>query len=93
MKAQSGRKSYSSTFSLASVLKVGGWVVSDIPQPLYTQETDLVPTAQEAVRALGPVLMVQKILLPLGFKHQTVQPVTICYTDYTIPDAFEHDRQ
>jgi len=73
------------------VLEVGGWVVSAIPRPLYVQETDMVPTVQEAVRTMGPVWMVQNILPPVGFEHQTVQPVAICYSDYIMPDAFEHD--
>ena len=28
--------------------------------------------------------LAQKILLPLGFDPQTVQPLTSCYTDYAI---------
>ena len=64
MKAQSGGKSYSSTLSLASVLEVGEWVVSAIPQPLYVQETDLVPPVQEAVRAMMASLDGTKNLAP-----------------------------
>jgi len=51
-----GGKSYSSTLSLASVLEVGEWVVSALPRPLYIQETDLVPTVQETVWAMGASL-------------------------------------
>ena len=66
MKAQSGGKSYSSTLSLASVLEVGGWVVSAILQPFYVQETDLVPTVQEAVGAMGASLDGTEYLAPTG---------------------------
>jgi hypothetical protein len=32
-----------------------GWVVNATPRPLYPRERDLVPTAQEAGWATGPV--------------------------------------
>jgi len=61
-----GGKSYSSNLSLASVLEVDGWVVSAIPWPLYVQETDLVPTVQEAMRAMGASLDGTENLAPTG---------------------------
>jgi len=66
MKVQSGGKSCSSTLSLASVLEAGEWVVSALPRPIYIQETDFVPTVQEAVRAMGASLDGTENLAPTG---------------------------
>lgn len=63
-----GGKSYSSTLSLASVLEVGGWVVSATPRPLYIQETGLVPIVQEAVRVMGAGLDGTENLAPTGVR-------------------------
>jgi len=56
----------------------GGW---SAPHPgSFISRNDLVPIAQEAGLALGPVWMVTKDLAPLGFDSWTDQPMASNYT-------------
>jgi hypothetical protein len=62
-------------------------VINAIPQLLYPGN-DAGPTVYE-----GQSGQVQKILRPLGFDSQTVQPVPSCYTNYAILTLNKEQRQ
>jgi hypothetical protein len=51
---------------------------------LITSGKDQASIVQEAGWALGLFWMAQKILPPLSFNPQTIQPVARCYAIYTI---------
>jgi len=55
------------------------------PWPLYLQERQLVPIAQEAVWAPGTVWTGVENLAPTKSDPLAVQPIVSCYADYAIP--------
>ena len=63
-------------------------VVSAMPWLLYPQQRDPVPILQEAGWTSEQVCMGQENLAPLGYKPQTIQPVSSNYTNYTIQAAY-----
>ena len=50
----------------------------------FTPRKDPTPTVEEAQWALKQVQLAQKILQPLGFDPEIIQPVGSCYTDVTL---------
>jgi hypothetical protein len=76
-----GRKKYSSTH--IQPCSRMGWVVNITHRPLYPLEGEPVHTVQENGWASAS-LDASGILLPPGFKPQTIQPVPQCYTDHII---------
>jgi len=64
-----------------------GWGFSVTSRPLFAPGRDLVPIAQQAGWASGPVWTGAENLTPLGFDPRTVQPVASRYTDYATRPA------
>ena len=62
-----------------------GWVVNVTPRQIYFRDRDPVPIVQKAEWAPEPVWTGAENLIPTKIRHQTVQPLTIRYTDYAIP--------
>ena len=79
-----GKQRYSSTISLTSELDGGQW---STPHPsCFTFRKEIpYPFWRSLGGAQGQSWQVQKILPPLGFNSQTVQPIASHYIDYTIP--------
>jgi hypothetical protein len=61
---------------------MGWWVVNATPWRLYPQERDPLPIVQGAKPGVDKF---GKFCPPPGFYHPAVQPVSSCYTVYTIP--------
>ena len=75
---------YSFTLSLTLALDgVGGR--HNAPAALFPAKETWYPLYRRLGGLQGRFGPVQKILLPLGFDPQTIQPVMSCYTDSAIP--------